>query len=69
MVKLMSKGQQYPRISVVIPALNEAQNLQYVLSSIPPIMSEAVLVDGHATNDAIDLARRTLTTIQIVKQA
>ncbi len=68
MVKLMSKGQQYPRISVVIPALNEAQNLQYVLSSIPPIMIEAVLVDGHATNDAIDLARRPLTTIHIVKQ-
>jgi glycosyltransferase involved in cell wall biosynthesis len=40
----MEKKQQHQRISVVIPALNEAQNLRYVLPLIPPIVSEVILV-------------------------
>jgi glycosyltransferase involved in cell wall biosynthesis len=57
-----------PRISVVIPALNEAQNLQYVLPHIPPIVSEVILVDGHSTDGTIAVARRLLSSIRIVKQ-
>jgi glycosyltransferase involved in cell wall biosynthesis len=68
MVTLMSKGQQYPRISVVIPALNEAQNLQYVLPYIPPLVSEVILVDGFSTDGTIAVAQRLLPTIKIVKQ-
>ncbi len=40
----MEEKLQYPRISVVIPALNEAQNLRHVLPLIPPIVSEIILV-------------------------
>ncbi len=40
----MDEKQQSPRISVVIPALNEAQNLRHVLPLIPPIVSEIILV-------------------------
>lgn len=57
-----------PRISVVIPALNEAQNLQYVLPHIPPIVSEVILVDGHSIDGTIAVARRLLSSIRIVKQ-
>src|SRR5712692_7490572 len=60
---------QYPRISIVIPALNEAQNLPYVLPYIPSIVSEVVLVDGHSTDDTLAVARQLLPTIRIVKQA
>ena len=60
---------QYPRVSVVIPALNEAQNLPYVLPCIPSIVSEVVLVDGHSTDDTLAVARQLLPTIRIVKQA
>ena len=60
---------QSPRISVVIPALNEAQNLPYVLPYIPSIVSEVVLIDGHSTDDTITVARQLLPTIRIVKQA
>src|SRR2546425_6912720 len=60
---------QYPRISVVIPALNEAQNLPYVLPCIPSIVSEVVLVDGLSTDDTITVARQLLPAIRIVKQA
>jgi glycosyltransferase involved in cell wall biosynthesis len=65
---LMHEQQRYPLISVVIPALNEAQNLQYVLPYIPPIVSEVILVDGYSTDGTIAVAQRLLPTIKIVSQ-
>src|SRR5947209_2072051 len=64
----MQEKQPYPRISVVIPTLNEAQNLHYVLPYIPPIASEVFLVDGHSTDDTIAVAQQLLPTIQIIRQ-
>ena len=64
----MQEQQQYPRISVVIPTRNEAQNLHYVLPCIPSIISEVILVDGHSTDDTIAVAQQLLPTIQIIKQ-
>ena len=65
------RAQQYYGLStsVVIPALNEAQNLQYVLPFIPPLVSEVILVDGHSTDDTIAVAKQLLPTIRIIKQA
>ena len=63
----MQEQRQYPRISVVIPTRNEAQNLDYVLPHIPPIVSEIILVDGHSTDDTIAVAQQLLPTIQIIK--
>ena len=40
----MEEKQQSPRISVVIPALNEAQNVRYALPLIPLIVGEIILV-------------------------
>jgi len=61
--------QQYGlRISVVIPALNEAQNLHYVLPYIPPMVSEVILVDGNSTDDTATIAQQLLPTIRIIKQ-
>ncbi len=64
----MEENQQYPRISVVIPTRNEAQNLHYVLPHIPPVVSEVILVDGHSTDDTITVARQLLPSIRIIKQ-
>jgi hypothetical protein len=35
-------------ISVVIPALDETANLPHVLTRIPSIVGEVLLVDGHS---------------------
>lgn len=60
--------QQRPLISVIIPTRNEAQNLHHVLPCIPPIVSEVILVDGHSTDDTIEVAQQLLPTINIIKQ-
>jgi glycosyltransferase involved in cell wall biosynthesis len=58
-----------PLVSVVIPALNEAKNLQYVLPHIPTTVSEVILVDGHSADDTISVAQQLLPTIRIIKQS
>lgn len=60
--------QQYPSISVVIPVRNEAQNLYYILPRIPPFVSEVVLVDGHSTDDTLEVAQKLLPSIHIIRQ-
>ena len=39
------------RVSVVIPALNEAENLPHVLPLIPEDVHEVILVDGQSVDD------------------
>jgi glycosyltransferase involved in cell wall biosynthesis len=55
-------------ISVVIPALNEAENLPYVLPRIPVWVHEVLLVDGYSTDGTVDIARRLRSDIRIVRQ-
>ncbi|MPZ15696.1 MAG: glycosyltransferase [Chloroflexi bacterium] len=56
------------RVSVVMPALNEAANLPHVLPRIPSWVHEVVLVDGNSTDDTVDVARRLLPTVRVIAQ-
>jgi glycosyltransferase involved in cell wall biosynthesis len=56
-----------PRISVVVPAMNEAKNLPQVLPKIPGWVDEVILVDGNSVDDTIAVARALLPDI-VVKQ-
>jgi glycosyltransferase involved in cell wall biosynthesis len=58
----------HPRVSVIIPALNEAENLQYVLPRIPDWVYEVLLVDGDSTDMTVAVARSLLPDIRIVQQ-
>jgi glycosyltransferase involved in cell wall biosynthesis len=62
------QDQTHPRVSVVIPARNEAANLPHVLPLIPDNVAEVILVDGHSSDDTIPVAQRLLPTIHIIKQ-
>jgi len=55
-------------VSVVIPALNEAESLPHVLPRIPADVFEVILVDGNSTDDTIAVARKLRPDIRIVKQ-
>ncbi|MBM2809284.1 MAG: Dolichol-phosphate mannosyltransferase [Chloroflexi bacterium] len=57
------------RVSVVIPALNEAQNLPYVLPRIPAWVHEVILVDGHSTDDTVEVARDLWPGVCVVTQS
>lgn len=56
------------RLSVIVPALNEAENLEHVLPLIPAWVYEVILVDGHSTDDTVAVALRLLPEIRIVTQ-
>jgi glycosyltransferase involved in cell wall biosynthesis len=56
-----------PLVSVIVPALNEARNLPYVLARLPEV-DEVILVDGGSTDDTIGVARRLMPGIRIVTQ-
>ena len=56
------------RVSVIIPALNEAENLPHVLPRIPSWIDEVILVDGHSTDDTVAVAQTLRPAIRIVRQ-
>jgi glycosyltransferase involved in cell wall biosynthesis len=56
-----------PRISIVIPALNEALNLAAVLPQLPAV-HEVILVDGGSVDGTIRAARRAMPGIITVLQ-
>ncbi len=54
------------RVTVIIPALNEAENLPYVLPRIPRWVHEVILVDDHCTDNTVEVARSLWPNIRIV---
>lgn len=52
-----------PRVSVVVPTLNEARNLEVVLPELVaavPDLHEVIVVDGRSVDDTLATARRLL---------
>ncbi len=56
-----------PRLSIVIPAKNEAKNLAVVLPELPPV-HEVILVDGGSIDGTVVAARSALPGIRVVQQ-
>jgi glycosyltransferase involved in cell wall biosynthesis len=56
------------RVSVVIAAMNEAENLPFVLERLPEGLHELILVDGHSVDDTVAVARRLRPDVRIVDQ-
>lgn len=55
-----------PRVSVVIPAKNEARNIGWVLRRLPLSVDEVVLVDGASTDGTVDVARAIRPDVVVV---
>ncbi|MFF4596319.1 glycosyltransferase family 2 protein [Amycolatopsis sp. NPDC001319] len=56
-----------PKISIVIPARNEARNLEVILPELPEV-DEVVLVDGHSVDQTVEVARKVLPSIVTLTQ-
>jgi glycosyltransferase involved in cell wall biosynthesis len=57
------------RVSVVIPTLNEQENLPYVFARLPPGLHELIVVDGHSTDRTVAVALQLRPDARIVMQA
>jgi glycosyltransferase involved in cell wall biosynthesis len=57
-----------PKVSIVIPALNEERNIPHVFSRIPGDAHEVILVDGRSVDHTIDIARSIRPDIRVVSQ-
>ncbi len=56
-----------PSVSVVIPALNEAQNIPHVFARIPDV-HEVILVDGLSIDNTVAVARELRPDVRVVRQ-
>jgi glycosyltransferase involved in cell wall biosynthesis len=56
-----------PKVSVIVPAKNEARNLPHVLGRIPDV-HEVILVDGGSVDDTVAVAKHVLPRIRVVGQ-
>ncbi|HEY0934486.1 MAG TPA: glycosyltransferase family 2 protein [Trebonia sp.] len=57
-----------PRVTVVIPARNEARNLEHVFATIPEWVDEIILVDGHSSDETVANAQRLHPAVKIIHQ-
>jgi glycosyltransferase involved in cell wall biosynthesis len=55
-------------VSVVIPALNEEQNIRHVLARIPLDAHEVILVDGNSVDNTVEVARKVRPDVCVVNQ-
>jgi glycosyltransferase involved in cell wall biosynthesis len=58
---------RHDRISVVIPAKNEALNLRWVFGRMPDV-HEVIVVDGHSTDGTLDVAREFWPDAKLLTQ-
>jgi len=66
--KLVVKEEEI-RVSIVIPTLNEAKNLPFVLPRIPKWVHEVIIVDGCSTDDTVEIAKSLIPDIRIVMES
>ncbi|AZO63585.1 MAG: glycosyltransferase family 2 protein [Mesorhizobium sp.] len=57
-----------PRVSFVVPTLNEAENLPWLLPRIPNWAHEIIIVDGRSTDDTVAVARRLREDVKVVME-
>ncbi len=55
-----------PAVSVIIPALNEAENLPHVLPRVPAWVDEVIVVDDHSTDETVAVAQALRPGVRIV---
>ncbi len=64
--RTMRFGRPVERVSVVVPAKNEARNIAWVLERIPPWVDEVILVDGSSTDDTVAVAQAARPGLRVV---
>lgn len=61
-------GLDLPKVSVLIPTLNEAKNLPWLLPRIPDWVHEVIIVDGRSSDNTVRVARQLRPDVKIVME-
>src|ERR1700678_1101351 len=56
------------RVSLILPALNEAEGLEVVLPRIPDLVDDVIVVNGPSTDAPVGVVRRLRPDALIVQQ-
>ena len=62
-------GERKTEVSVVVPAMNEAENVSLVLAQLPEGLHEVILVDGNSDDNTIEVARAAYPDVRVVVQS
>jgi glycosyltransferase involved in cell wall biosynthesis len=65
---LSERSLALPKVSFVVPTLNEAKNLPWLLPRIPDWAHEVIIVDGRSTDDTVAVARSLRKDVKIVME-
>jgi glycosyltransferase involved in cell wall biosynthesis len=60
------RPQGFPKITVLVCSLNEAENLPAVLPAIPQWVDQVLLVDGMSTDGTVGIARSLRPDLQVL---
>jgi len=66
--RLTERHEGWPRVSVIIPTLNEAANLPHVFARLPSDLHEVIVVDGFSTDATLEVTRDLRPDARIVLQ-
>jgi glycosyltransferase involved in cell wall biosynthesis len=58
----------WPRVSVIVPTLNEARNLPHVFAELPRGLHEVIVVDGFSTDGTPEVAQSLRPGVKVVRQ-
>lgn len=56
-----------PRISIVVPAMNEARNLEIILPTLPDV-HQVIVVDGNSVDNTREVVRRVRPDAEFIRQ-
>jgi glycosyltransferase involved in cell wall biosynthesis len=58
-----------PSVSLVIPALNEAQGLRAILPRVPLVVGQLIVVDGGSTDATVDVVLEMAPNATVIRQS
>ena len=61
-------GFDLPRVSLVIPTLNEERNIPLLFPKLPTWLHEVILVDGCSTDNTVKVAQELMPEIRVVME-
>jgi len=67
--RIRTSSQDVVTVSVIVPTLNESENLVFVINTIPDWVDELIVVDGCSSDDTVRVAQVLRPDIRIVSES